>query len=274
VLKPNQKKIAKQEQEQFLKEAQSWERTRQFMEQKSTRVAWRLCGVSWAITAIAVTGLALVGPMKEVVPFVIQTDKTTGVVDVVNEMANAKSSYDEAIDKFFLQNYVRYREGYSNELAKEFYNRVGLLSGPNEQTRYFAWFNPHNRNSPLNVYKDFATVNVTMKSVSFINKDKDSGNTVALVRYIKEIERGGDKSVSNWVATITYKYVRLPMKEKDREVNPLGFQVMDYRNDPEGAAFEVPAVRALPKTPTAKPSADIFPPSASQAAAPVAEGSN
>lgn len=253
--KPNSKKVEKAEKEAYLEEARGWERDRQYRESKSTRLAWRLAGVSWVITVIAVTGLAAMGPMKTVVPFVIQTDKTTGVVDVVNTLTDQKNTESEAMNKFFVQRYVRYREAYTNALAADTYSKVGLMSAPAEQLRYFAWFNPKNPMSPLNVYKDFATVKVTMKSTSFIKPD------VALVRYIKEVERGGDKSVSNWAATVTFSYVKAPMNEKDREVNPLGFQVVEYRNDPEGASFEVPApLPAAPQAP-AKPAVSIFPPS-------------
>ncbi|MFL6770192.1 MAG: type IV secretion system protein, partial [Sphingomicrobium sp.] len=36
-----------------------------------------------------------------------------------------------------------------------------------------------------------------------------------------------------WVAVIRYRYSRQPMKLEDRLVNPLGFQVVSYRKDPE-----------------------------------------
>jgi type IV secretion system protein VirB8 len=46
--------------------------------------------------------------------------------------------------------------------------------------------------------------------------------------------RGSDKpESSHWAATITFKYSNAPMKEKDRAINPLGFQVTEYRNDPD-----------------------------------------
>ncbi len=252
--KPDSRKVQADELKAYLAETQSWETDRFEQNEKSKRLAWRLAGASWVLTFVAVTGLAIMGPMTRVVPYVIRTDQSTGVVDIVSALTDQKTNYDEAMNKFMVQRYVRYREGYSNKLASEFYNNVGLMSSTQEQQRYFAWFNPKNPMSPLNVYQAFANVKITMKSTSFIKPD------VALVRYVKEIERGGDKSVSNWAATITFSYVKAPMKEKDREVNPLGFQVLEYRNDPEGGSFEVPVPTASQQA-APKPAVSIYPPS-------------
>jgi len=254
--KPSPRKVAAKELDDYLAEAKSWEVDRFAQNDKSKRLAWRLAGASWVLTLIAVTGLAVMGPMTKVVPFVIRTDQSTGVVDIVSALTDQKTNYDEAMNKFMVQRYVRFREGYSNNLANDYYNSVGLMSSTQEQQRYFAWFNPKNPMSPLNVYQAFANVKITMKSTSFIKPD------VALVRYVKEVERGGDKTVSNWAATVTFTYVKAPMKEKDREINPLGFQVLEYRNDPEGASFDVPApVVARPPAAPQNPSPSIYPPS-------------
>ena len=56
---------------------------------------------------------------------------------------------------------------------------------------------------------------------------------MALVRYIKEVERGNEKIQTHWAATVIFKYTTSPMSEKDRSINPLGFQVLEYRNDPD-----------------------------------------
>jgi type IV secretion system protein VirB8 len=265
--KRSQKAIEKQEHEEYLKEAQGWERDRIYQEQKSTRLAWRITGVSCFITILAVGGLSVLGPLKTVVPVVIETDKTTGVVSVVKEMSDSKDSYGEVLDKYFLKKYLRYREGYSSALSQYNYKAVGLMSGNAESQRYFAWFNPKNQNSPLNLYKDFATAKVTIRSVSFLpkndarKKDANPDTTVAIVRYMKEVERNGDRNVSNWTATITYKYLKLALSEADREINPLGLQVLEYRNDPEGEAFEIPAPQKAAANAAPAPAVSAFPPS-------------
>ena len=101
---------------------------------------------------------------------------------------------------------------------------------------------------------------VRIKSTSFI---KDN---IALVRYTKEVERGLDQpQVTHWAATIVFKYSGAPMAEKDRATNPLGFQVLEYRNDPDTPTIET---FLTPKPTTNAPSANgvtVFPADTTQA---------
>jgi len=123
-----------------------------------------------------------------------------------------------------------------------------------EQQKYYDAFTPKNTQSPINVYGPYAKVKVRIKSTSFIKEN------VALVRYIKEIERGADKNqITHWAATITFTYSGAPMKEKDREVNPLGFQVVEYRNDPDALTPD-----ATTPTPTSANSINTTVPAATQ----------
>lgn len=246
--KNNREQVEKKEFAAYLNETKTWETSKVEAAEKSRRTAWRVAAGASFLALVAVTGISVMGPLKKVEPYVIRVDNTTGIVDVVTAMKDGKTTYDEAMNKFFIQRYVHFREGYTKALASEYYNNVGLMSGTAEQQKYFAFFTPKNPNSPLNVYGEFAKVRVNIKSTSFIKSD------VALVRYIKEIERGGDKAVSHWAATVTFTYVKAPISEKDREINPLGFIVTDYRNDPEGTDYDViPAQQT--SAPTQEPKA-------------------
>lgn len=214
--------------DKYLSEVQSWETDRVHAEQKSRRTAWRIAGVSLALSCLAVSAVAVLVPLKTVEPYVIRVDNTTGVVDIVHSLKGGDTTYNESINKYFAQVYVRAREGYFRETADVSYRTVGLLSGHVEQQRYFDYFNPKNSQSPLVVYGKYAKVNITVKSTSFIKPN------VALVRFVKEIVRGPDKpELSHWASTITFKYVGAPMSDGDRAINPLGYQVTDYRTDPE-----------------------------------------
>lgn len=245
------KKQAKKEFDAYLNEARSWETSRMMENERSKRTAWRVASAACVVAVISVAGISLMGPLKSVEPYVIRVDNATGVVDIMSALKDQKTNYDEAMNKFFVQRYVRFRESYSQPLASEHYTNVGIMSAPAEQQRYYAYFNPKNPDSPLNVYQAYATVKITIKSTSFIKPD------VALVRYIKEVERGGDKNISHWAATVTFTYTKAPLREKDREVNPLGFTVKEYRNDPEGAEYDVPPPPPAPVV--EKPTATIFP---------------
>lgn len=217
--------------DQYFKEARTWENDRIRQREKSTKIAWVVAGASLLMALASVLAVAALTPLKTVEPYVIRVDNTTGIVDVVAALKDGKTNYEEAINKYFTQLYVRYREGYSKDLVEEYYGNVGILSIGPEQQKYFEWVNPNNLQSPINIYGSYAKVKIQVKSTSFIKPD------VALVRYVKSIERGSDRpQLSHWAATISFKYSGSPMLEKDRAINPLGFQVVEYRNDADALA--------------------------------------
>lgn len=219
---------AKSSIEKYVSEVQSWETDKVFQEQASRKLAWRVAGATTIIAILAVGSLAALIPLKTVEPYVIRVDNTTGIVEVVNTLKGGNTNYDESVNKYFAQIYVRAREGYFRETADVSYQAVGLLSANLEQQRYFDFFNPKNPLSPLVVYGKYAKVNISIKSTSFIKPN------VAHVRFVKEIVRSTDRpELSHWAATVTFKYVGSPLSDNDRAVNPLGYQVTDYRVDPE-----------------------------------------
>ena len=253
-------KVEQADFKKYLEEARTWETDKLKQLLKSKTVAWRVATGAGIIALMAVFAVASLAPLKEVQPYVIRVDNTTGIVDVAKSLTDGKSNYEEAVNKYFTQLYVRYREGFTYELAEDYYANVGIMSVGLEQQKYYAWFNPKNPLSPMNVFGQYAKVKVRIKSTSFIKPN------VALVRYTKEIERGLDKpQVSHWAATIIFKYSGAKMKEVDRGINPLGFQVVEYRNDPDAQApNDSTPIKQEEAPAAAPPGVTVFPePSAS-----------
>lgn len=235
-------KVEKEDFENYLKEARTWETDKVKTVNKSLQVAYWYGGVA-SVVAVMASGAAITMALAWMHPAplpVIRVDNATGIVDVVESIKDGKTNYEEVVNKYFTQWYVRYREGYSKDLAEDYYADVGIMSIGLEQQKYFEWFNPKNPLSPLNIYGPYAKVKINIKGTSFIKPN------IALVRYTKLIERGLDKPIiTHWAATITFKYSGAPMKEKDREINPLGFQVVEYRNDPDAIAPDAIPVSAV-----------------------------
>lgn len=252
----------------YLTETATWETDKVLECMRSRQIAWRVAIAAILVALMSTAALIGLTPIKTTEPFVIRVDNSTGIVDVVKTLKHGETNYEEAINKYFVQLYVRHREGFNKELAAENYYSVGILSTNPEQQKYQEYFHPKNPRSPLNVYGQHAKVRISVKGVSFVKP------SVALVRYAREIERSGEKpEVSHWSSTVTFKYVGTPMAEKDRSFNPLGFQVSDYRADPESlTAVErklftapVPTIaepsfdERTPKTPETKPADPIVP---------------
>lgn len=225
-------KVESKELEEYLAESRGWETSQVLRERRSARTAWWVASAAIITAMGAIWSVAAMMPLKRTELRTITVDNATGIVNDVTELKDAKSNYSEVVNKYFAQLYVRYREGYSRDLAEDYYNDVGLMSSSSEQRRYAEMFSPKNPQSPLNVYGANTKVKIRFKSVSFI---KDN---IALVRYLKEVDKSASErpTVSHWAATIIFKYVGTPMTEKERAINPLGFQVVEYRNDQDAQA--------------------------------------
>ena len=113
---------------QYQQEVLSWETNRVLDLEKSRTTAWRVATAASVAALVAIGAVAGLTPLKTIKPFVVRVDNATGIVDVVSELGNAKTNYDEAINKFFIQWYVRYRQAYSAELMEDYYFAVGALS--------------------------------------------------------------------------------------------------------------------------------------------------
>jgi type IV secretion system protein VirB8 len=220
-------KVDKKSFDNYLAEARSWETDKVRQLEKSVKTAWYVTIAAGALAFISVVTVAILGPQKTAVPYVIRVDSVTGAVDVVSALKNGDTNYDEVMNKYNVQWYVRWREGYSKSLVNEFYKNVGIMSSPQEQHKYAVAMSSKNPESPLNLYGDSNQVVLTIKSTSFISEN------IALVRYTKEVKGAVGGGLTHWAATITFRYDGSPATEQYRAINPLGFQVMEYRNDPD-----------------------------------------
>lgn len=222
------KDVLKEQEKLYYQEATSWELDRERANTRSKIVAWWIAGGASVIAALSVIAVMLLTPLKQVEPFVIRVDNTTGIVDVVKSLRNSTTEYNEAITKYFIAEYIHAREGYSRPLAESNYSAVTLMSDTNERRQYEVYFDPiKNPKSPLNVYNTNGSVEAKIKSISFLKK-----NTAA-IRYLRVQHVGTTTTQSDWIATVNFRYVNSPQSEQAREINPLGFLVADYRTDPE-----------------------------------------
>src|SRR3546814_6907990 len=66
---------------------------------------------SLAVTAVA--AVAMLTPLKTVAPYVITVDKATGASEIAAPLTGDRQiTYNEAVAKYFLADYVRNREGW------------------------------------------------------------------------------------------------------------------------------------------------------------------
>lgn len=212
----------------YFAEAESWDRDRFVAAVRSRRVAWLVAGIAIAFAAICAAAVFILSPLKTVVPYVVTIDRSTGATEVTQGLHGDKSiTYDEAIRKYFLADYVRTREGWIPQAREEFYRKVLALSAREEQNRWTAFYKKDNPDSPQNQFTANDAVFVAIRSVAFISPN------VAQVRFVKRLQRDQQVIETPAIATITFDVLSKPETESGRYANPLGFQVKSYRADAE-----------------------------------------
>ena len=217
-------------QEDSFKKAFDWETSRIEQIEKSERTAWNVAKGASIIAILAIIAIVILIPLKESIPYVVRIDKNTGFTDIVTTLQHKTMTVDEAADKYWLARFVRARETWEWYTAQEDYDTVRLLASSDVGSQYAKLFE-----GPNALDKQYGQGTIVVVD---INSVVPHGNGQASVRFAKKIKRrdAGDTGaqVTNWIATIGYEYkLAGKMKEKDRLKNPLGFQAMSYRVDPE-----------------------------------------
>lgn len=213
--------------QRYFGNARTWDQDRNRSALRSSRIAWGVAAVASILAAASIFAVAALTPLKTVVPYVIRVNQTTGAVDVQTALTERPMRYDEAVTKYFLAQYVRTRESWIPAAAEENFRSVTILSQPAEQQRWARYFSNNNGSSPQNIWGKNTVVQARVRNIAFIN------DRVANIRFTRLIQTETDTQSSDWIATVTFTYANAPMSEGDRYRNPLGFQVENYRSDPE-----------------------------------------
>lgn len=225
------KKKSETNAQHYLDAAKAWETDEISKVKKSERRAWIVAGVAGVLSVLSIVAVVLLTPLKTVEPFVVRVDKI-GAADVVTLLNTRTISGSEALDKYWLSQYVNYREEYSKPISYGNFKATELMSTQAVRDNYFELVRPDRPTSPTAIYGSKGIVEVEVTNVSFL------GNGHAQVRFTRKEKRdpGLQATVTRWIATVAYDYINPPMDEKARLINPVGFQVGDYRLDPETVA--------------------------------------
>jgi len=214
----------------------------------SRRLAWIVAAAATTIAVLEALALALLAPLKTVVPYTITVDRQSGYVETVRGLQPGGTlTQDAAVTQSFLVQYVIARETFDATDLRENYQKVLLWSGGTAESTYQRDMQRSTPTSPLNLYPASAIVGVTVKSVSLLTP------TTALVRFDTTRRDAGATTgqQQGWTAVMSFRYTGAPMTNGDRFINPLGFEVTSYRRDADtpAAATAAPA----PPTPVLQP---------------------
>ncbi len=217
----------------YYQEAASWDADRIAGWQRSARRSWQVAAVAALCAVLACVALLLMLPLKQVEPFLIRVDNSTGIVDVV-PVYGGRAQLSETVTRYLLTHYVLVCERFNYATAESDYEECGAFHTAQRNQAWYALWNTNNPASPLNVHKDGSTVSVQVESVSFFRRASGVID-LAQVRYLKiEHQSGGvPQRITHWIATMRYAYTAPANDPRVRQWNPLGFKVMDFVSEPE-----------------------------------------
>jgi len=212
--------------------AMSFEVSKRAQEEKSKKVAWIIAGVMTVITFLLSIGIVSLLPLKTVEPFLVEVNKSNGMVNVVPVLKEKTITTLEATDKHFVSLYVQKREAYYHDILDDDYVKVQSMSTSKVAKEYIRMY--EGANGRAEILQDDFNVRVNIKSIVL---GVSAGTKMATVRVEirkKDLKSNFSEKPIIKVITLAYKYVpELKQKEKLKLFNPLGFQVTTYRTDRE-----------------------------------------
>ncbi|MDX2049907.1 MAG: VirB8/TrbF family protein [Rickettsiaceae bacterium] len=168
-----------------------------------------------------------VATSKSFAPFVIRIDEITGNTQVVNPSTLKIIGGNEAIARYFIKKYIVARESYNPvDFKYNLQTVVRLLS----TQRVYKQFTSYIRNPDNDPSARYGQKNVTYIKVKSISKLENK----YFVRFaLHEVQE--DQKIYDKIATLSIDYLPMELSDQDKDVNPIGFQVTDYRVDDDMA---------------------------------------
>ncbi|EGK8076889.1 type IV secretion system protein [Campylobacter lari] len=210
--------------------ALNFEASVRYLIEKSNQRAWLVAFLSMAISIIAVIAVIFLTPLKTTEPYVIRVDNTTGMVDIITSLQEEQISSIEALDKYFISQYIKAREGYYYKFLNQDYVLTQLMSDENVANEYRAIY--AGDNALDQIYKDNVEVSVKILSIVLGNSNGVKTSTIrALITKKDSVTKSTQQSTK--VITLSYDFLLAKTSEENRILNPLGFKVTNYRVDEE-----------------------------------------
>ena len=206
-----------------------------FFSLRRQRNNWaRMAVASLVLAVLSLVGLVLVMPLKDIRPYVVLVDKTTGEAEKVVQLRPTTLEQKDAVLQAELVSYVSDRETYDKSDSATRITDVMSRSEGQAATTLAAEWDSNSKQYPPTLYKE-GRVLVIIKSISITPAASNEGKDVAIVRVVKQREENGSVAVERpYVVTVGYAFK--PTTDAQLQAiwkNPLGFTVLTYRVDAE-----------------------------------------
>jgi type IV secretion system protein VirB8 len=206
--------------------SKNWYRDRYQYVLVQRKILVLITSLSLVASLVTVVVIAQLTPLKTVEPFVIQVDQKTGITQTVNQMTVKEITANEAVNNFFIVQYIRARENYVSADLSRNYNIVRLMSESNKVYGEFTRSaNPNNPRSNAARLGVTGVRTIKFKSITYLNPQ------TVQARVLVEEKSESNLAQQHLIILLSFAYVNMALTLEERYLNPLGFIVTDYRVD-------------------------------------------
>jgi type IV secretion system protein VirB8 len=227
---------------------------------RSEKRAWMIAWVAIFMVLVMLGGFIYILPLKKEVPYLIMADAFTGQATVATLKGDFSSpnsiTQSEALNRSNIAQYIIGRESFDSAMmVLRDWTLVNSMSSANVRAGYAAIHSADNLESPFHVYGKDRAIRVKILSMQVpptpVQGDKTlKSATVRFQRVIYNKKNGATEPLDSKIARLVFTYkANLEMDDKQRYVNPLGFQVTEYTVDNDFAPsppVEVPVAAQQP----------------------------
>lgn len=210
--------------------ARNWYRDRYeaVVTQRNVVAGFAICCA--VLVLITVTIIMILLPTKTVIPFVIQVDEESGVVETMDPKSQQQITADEALLKYFVVKFLRARESYDSNTLENDVSVVRLMSTRPIFREYMDEVVNPKRKSYYSQLGTESIRTVSIKSIQFL----DASLASVRLSITQKRRYSTDKpTVTHHVALVKFEIANLDLTLEEMTVNPVGFRVVDYKLEEE-----------------------------------------
>ena len=153
---------------------------------------------------------------KSLEPYIIEVEEKSGVPTIVNQLTSQTLTADEAVKKYFINQFIQSAAAYDPKTYKIDAERVRLLSTQSIYTSFRSRINPRELGTD-------SKIELRIKSIKFLDQ---STVQIRVIRTTTSREKG--VTTADEVITMSFYFTNLTLNSEERLVNPLGFQVTSF----------------------------------------------
>lgn len=215
---------------------------------RSERRAWGVAFGAIILCLLLGGGYYYMLPLKEKVPYLVMADAYTGTstVSVLRNSGDVHSvTLSEALARSNVARFITARESYDSEMMGLNDWDTVFSMAPKDTPVGAEYYTLHNSPSaPYYTYGKERAIRIKILSITLLGGGDGKPYTGANVRFqrsVYEKKTGQSTLLDNKFAIMGFRYnSNLAMEDNLRVLNPLGFQVTDYRVDNDYSAMPVP----------------------------------